>query len=52
MQLTPQAADEPKDDPLIVEGIMARYGFHPGRVAERTDDIAALPGGMPYVSVN
>ncbi len=59
MQLTPQAvdtlareclfaADEPKDDPLIVEGITTRYGFHPGRVAERTDAIAALLAELPH----
>lgn len=56
--LTPQAVEsmmracqfttgEPTDDAIVVEGILNRYGFHPGRIAENADAIAALVAELP-----
>lgn len=40
------AEDEPKSDPVIVDGITATFGFHPGRLADAKDKLRSLLVGM------
>lgn len=35
------------DGAVVVDGIMARFAFHPVRIVERKADIAALLDGLP-----
>lgn len=38
---------EPKDDPVIVEGITRTFGFHPDRIRRNAPAIAALLAELP-----
>jgi len=38
---------EPAEDAIYVQGILHRYGFHPGRLAEAIPEIELLLQGLP-----
>ena len=38
---------KPPENAVIVEGIVNRFGFHPGRIAEKKDEIKELLDEMP-----
>lgn len=39
--------EEPKDNPVITEGIMMKIGFHPDRLKENENNIIEMLSGLP-----